>query len=131
MSGRCLGGAWGCLSDFGYCVGRYGVDPLDKSPLWIIPISCVIFSQWPRRSLRGYGKRPYFSTFVVVAPFPFHEFLCPLNSFSCFNAFVKFDYPSFLTDSCEKLYPPKTFSSFRVSSGKNNISGVLGEWGTL
>ena len=78
-----------------------------------------------------YGKRPYFSTFVVVAPFPFHEFLCPLNSFSCFNAFVKFDYPSFLTDSCEKLYPPKTFSSFRVSSGKNNISGVLGEWGTL
>ena len=26
VSGRCLGGAWGCLSDSRYCQGGYGVD---------------------------------------------------------------------------------------------------------
>ena len=47
VSGKCLGGVWGCLSDSGYCQGGYGVDWFDESPIWMIFVSCVIFSQWP------------------------------------------------------------------------------------
>ena len=51
MSGRCLGGVWevpeGCLSDSGYCLGGYDVNSIDEHKIWIILISCVIFSRWP------------------------------------------------------------------------------------
>ena len=49
VSVGCLEGVWeapgGCLSDSGHCLGGYGVNSFDKNPIWIILISCVIFSQ--------------------------------------------------------------------------------------
>ena len=37
----------GFLSDCGHCLDGYDVDSIDKHQIWIILISCVIFSQWP------------------------------------------------------------------------------------
>ena len=37
----------GCLSDSGHYLGEYDVDSIDKHQIWIILISCVIFSQYP------------------------------------------------------------------------------------
>ena len=46
----CLEGVWevsgGCLSDSGYCLGGYDVNSIDEHKIWIILISCIIFSQW-------------------------------------------------------------------------------------
>ena len=41
MTGICLGGVLGCLSDSGYCLVWYGVNLFDKSPILIILISCT------------------------------------------------------------------------------------------
>ena len=51
VSVGCLEGVWevsgSCLTDFKCYLGGYGVDSFDKNQIWIILISCVIFSRWP------------------------------------------------------------------------------------
>ena len=36
----------GCLGDSGCCLGVYNAKLIDNSPIFIISISCFIFSQW-------------------------------------------------------------------------------------
>ena len=47
VSGKCLGGIWGCLCDPGYCLGGYDVQAINKHPIWFIFISLFLFSQLP------------------------------------------------------------------------------------
>ena len=50
VSVGCLEGVWDVsrdsLGDSGYFVGGYGVNSIEKHQIWIILISCDIFSQW-------------------------------------------------------------------------------------
>ena len=52
VSVGCLGGVWevsgGCLSDSGYCLGRYDVQAIDNHPIRFIYITLFLFSQLPR-----------------------------------------------------------------------------------
>ena len=52
MSVGCLEGVWevsvGCLSDSGYCLGRYDVQAIDNNPIRFIYITVFLFSQLPR-----------------------------------------------------------------------------------
>ena len=51
VSVGCLEGVWevsgGCLSDSGYCLGRYDMQAIDNHPIRFIYITLFLFSQLP------------------------------------------------------------------------------------
>ena len=48
VSGRCLEGFLGCLSDSGYCLGSSNAKSIDWIPMGIVSISWFLFSRWPK-----------------------------------------------------------------------------------
>ena len=64
VSGGCLGGVWG-LSNWPWILpGGYIVGSIEKNPLWVILISCNIFSQWSHACQIG-PKWPYYNFYCV------------------------------------------------------------------
>ena len=56
MSEKCLGGVWGLVSDFEYCLGGYDVQAIHKHPIRLILISrssLVMAKKCPIGGCRG------------------------------------------------------------------------------